>query len=164
MNIRHRQKIEQLYMRLYPNLFAYARSILDSNPLAEEAVQDTFQIACQKHWELCNSTNPEGWLFQTLRNVLRNTIRTRQSARRILLTYCALNAETIDVCENQTSLEVMFNDIADTDEFQLLKESALDGLTHLEMAQKRNITVAACRKRLQRAKEYLQRRLLEDEK
>lgn len=42
------QRIEQLYRELYLPLCIYANSALQSRPLAEEAVQDTFRIACTK--------------------------------------------------------------------------------------------------------------------
>ena len=40
-----------------------------------------------------------------------------------------------------------------------IKEMAIDGRSHLEMATARGITVAACKKRVQRAKETLQKKL-----
>lgn len=43
-----RQAIEKLYLQMYTRLFAYARSSLPNDALAEEAVQETFVIACQK--------------------------------------------------------------------------------------------------------------------
>ena len=46
MNAEQRKKIEQLYMQMYDMLTAYARSSLSEEALAEEAVQETFRIAC----------------------------------------------------------------------------------------------------------------------
>lgn len=161
MNARHSQEIEQLYLEMYPKLFAYACSVLDNDALAEEAVQDTFNIACQKAEELCESRNPNGWLVNTLKFVISNEVRSRGIAKRILMNYFASNVDDITISNDKISLEVIYSDIADTEEFKLLKEMALDGKSHLEMAQARGITVAACRKRVQRAKEFLQKMITE---
>ena len=58
MNAEQRKEIEQLYMQMYDMLTAYARSSLSEEALAEEAVQETFRIACQKPEDLCDSPNP----------------------------------------------------------------------------------------------------------
>ena len=75
MKARYSKEIDRLYLQMYSMLFEYARSSLSSDALAEEAVQDTFIIACQKPEALCESPNPEGWLVNTLKNVLSN-VRT----------------------------------------------------------------------------------------
>ena len=75
MKARYKLEIERLYLDLYPLLFEYARSSLSSDSLAEEAVQETFRIACQKPESLIHSPNPEGGLVNTLKNVLKNSIR-----------------------------------------------------------------------------------------
>ena len=57
------------------------------------------------------------------------------------------------------SLDITYGPLAQTEEFQLLKEMAVDRKSHLEMAQKRGISVAACKKRVQRAKEFLKKKI-----
>jgi len=152
-------EIEKLYLEMYSMLFEYARSSLSSDALAEEAVQETFCIACKKVDALCNSPNPKGWLVNTLKNIISNMKRHRSTVDRVLREYVASKITDIIVTENNIKTEILFNDIADTEEFQLLKELALDGLSYLEMAQKRGISVVACRKRVQRAKEKLQKKI-----
>ena len=61
--------------------------------------------------------------------------------------------------ENTISLEVVYGNIADTEEFKLLKEMAVEGKSHLELATARGISVSACKKRVQRARERLQERI-----
>ena len=159
MKARYSIEIDRLYLQMYPMLFEYARSSLANDALAEEAVQDTFAIACQKPEALCESTNPEGWLVNTLKNVLSNTIRSQNIARRILLDYFATNIHDISASSDRVELEILYDDIADLEEFMLLKEIALDGKSYLEMAQARGITVGTCRKRVERAKKVLQKRI-----
>lgn len=155
----HNQEIEQLYLRLYDFLLEYAKSSLGSYSLAEEAVQYTFQIACQKAEDLCSSKSPEGWLVNTLKYVISNTIRSRATANKILSEYLASQARGFSVTEDRIKFEVLYENIADLEEFQLLKEMVVDGRSHLEMAQKRGISVETCRKRVQRAKDTLRKKI-----
>lgn len=159
MNDQYRKEIEDLYRQMYCLLFEYARSSLVNDSLAEEAVQDTFRIACQKPEALCGSPNPKGWLVNTLKYVISNTQRNRAASSRILMDFFSSQLNEITVSDDFENIEILYGDIAKTDEFQLLKEMTLDGLSHLEMAQKRGISVDACRKRMQRAKENLRKKI-----
>lgn len=159
MMVRYKIEIERLYLQMYAMLFEYARASLSSDVLAEEAVQDTFHIACQKPDELFSSPNPEGWIFNTLKNVIRNTVRSQNIAKRILLNYFASNAKDIAVSDDRVGLEILYDDVADLEEFKLVKGMALDGKSYLELAQERGISVVTCRKRMQRAKEILRKKI-----
>ena len=77
MNLEQRKIIGELYQEMFEKLMVYASVNLGSDSLAEEAVQETFRIACQKPESICNSPNPRGWLV----NSLKNTIRNMQSKR-----------------------------------------------------------------------------------
>ena len=48
LNQEEEKYIEQLYREMYTRLCFYAKNALGSRTLAEEAVQDTFRIACIK--------------------------------------------------------------------------------------------------------------------
>ena len=159
MKARYKLEIERLYLQLYPLLFEYARSSLSSDSLAEEAVQDTFRIACQKPEAMINSPNPEGWIMNTLKNVLKNTIRNQNISRRILLDYFASNINDITVINDRVGLEILYEDVADLEEFKIVKAMALEGKSYLEMSQELGISMAACRKRMQRARETLRKKI-----
>lgn len=162
MNAEQRKEIEQLYMQMYDMLTAYARSALSEEALAEEAVQETFRIACQKPEDLCDSPNPKGWLVNTMKFTIQNTKRSRENARQILSEYLADQSRQILYSADNINLDILYENVADLEAFKLLKEMAIDGKSHLEMAQSRGISVAACKKRVQRAKELLQRKLYAD--
>ena len=159
MKARYTLEIERLYLQLYPLLFEYARSSLSSDSLAEEAVQDTFRIVCQKPEAMINSPNPEGWIMNTLKNVLKNTIRNQNISRRILLDYFASNINDITVTNDRVGLEILYEDVADLEEFKMVKAMALEGKSYLEMSQEFGISMAACRKRMQRARETLRKKI-----
>ena len=159
MNPEYYRKIEQLYLEMYDMLFSYARCSFEEESLAEEAVQETFQIACQKPDQLCESANPKGWLVNTLKFTILNMKRNREHARHILSIYLIDQKERIAFSEDKLSLQLMYEDISDLEEFMLIKEMAIDGRSHLEMANARGISVSACKKRVQRAKETLQKKM-----
>ena len=159
MNAEQKQQIAALYLELFDQLKAYAKPSLGSAAAAEEAVQETFRIACQKPDALCNSPNPQGWLYLTLKNTIRNILKSRATAKRIIEQYLATRIEEILLSENQIDLQVLYEDLADTEEFKILSELAIGFKSHKEMADARGITVAACKKRVQRAKEKLQKKI-----
>lgn len=154
--------IERLYMQMYEGLFAYARCSLPSDSLAEEAVQETFCIACRKQNDLCSSSNPEGWLINTLKYVLANMARNLATAKRMTAEYSI--TEYTEGASSQSCLpvDVIYQDICHTEEFTLLKEFVLENKSYPELAQARNISETTCRKRVQRAKEKLRKILSVD--
>lgn len=159
MDKEHSEMIERLYLEMYDMLLCYARSSLAEEALAEEAVQETFRIACQKPEESCGSPNPKGWLVKTLKYTICDIKRDRESNRQILSDYLATQSRQALFSEDKISLEVMYENIADLEEFRLIKEMAVDGRSHLEMAEARGITVNTCKKRVQRAKGLLRRKI-----
>ena len=162
MDSEYSEKITQLYLEMYDMLVSYARCSFEEESLAEEAVQETFQIACQKPDKLCESLNPKGWLVNTLKFTIRNMKRSRENARQLLSSYLIAQKECVAFSEDKLCLQVMYEDVAHTEEFKLIKEMAIDGKSHLEMAEARGITVSACKKRVQRAKETLKRKIKQD--
>ena len=159
MDMEQRKLIEQLFMEMYDKLVIYARCSLSEDSLAEEAVQETIQIACQKPESLQNSPNPQGWLVNTLKNTIRNIKHNRATAERILALYLKVTDDDA-YSEDASSIVALYGSVVETEEFKLLKEFAIDGRSHLEMAEDRGITINACKKRLQRAKEKLRKNIL----
>ena len=159
MNAEQKRRIGELYLEMYEKLMVYARVNLDSESLAEEAVQETFRIACQKPESICSSFNPQGWLVNTLKNTIRNMKSSQATARRIVETYMMAQLKELSVTEDRISVNVLYENVADLEEFKLLSEMSIEGRSHEEMAKARGITISACKKRVQRAKETLQRKI-----
>ena len=113
MNPEYSQRIEQLYLEMYDMLITYARCSFAEESLAEEAVQETFKIACQKPDQLCESINPKGWLVNTLKFTIRNMKRSREKARQILSNYLIEQSECVAYSEDKLSLRLMYEDVSD---------------------------------------------------
>jgi len=159
MNPDQRQKIEELYLEMFEKMRIYACCSLDNESLAEEAVQETFRIACQKPEQLCESPNPQGWLVQTLKYTICNIKSSQATAKRVVEKYLTTQFQDLSFSEDRPDLNVLYENVADTEEFKLLAEMAIEGKSHLEMANSRGISVSACKKRVQRAKETLRKKM-----
>jgi len=151
--------IRAIYLQMYDNLITYGLPRLESMELAEEAVQETFRIACEKPEEVMSSPNPEGWLMETMKNVMRNMLHRRQKAKRLLKDYLVIYGSRASHIQDTLPVEVSFHGISDLEDFKLVKAMAIDGKTHLELAREQGITVEACKKRMQRARERLIKKL-----
>ena len=152
------KSIEAFYLEMYDLLFLYAQNALKNESLAEEAIQETFRIVCTKPEDLLSSPNSKGWIINTLKYTMQNMRRNRDRTNALLNQYLA--TYTSDAfSEDRIPLEVTYENVAHSEEFRLIKEMAVEGKSHLEMAQSRGISVDACKKRVQRAKEFLRRKI-----
>jgi DNA-directed RNA polymerase specialized sigma24 family protein len=147
--------IKQLYIDMFYPLSAYAQSALGDKLLAEEAVQDTFRIACAKVDVLCASPNPEGWLVNTLKYVIQNTKRSRARLNSIVVTAMTYDRDVLGTCTDEIDPELIYASIVGEDNFKLLKRVALDGYSMKEAAYEQGISVETCKKRIQRTKKKI---------
>ena len=156
-------EIEILYIKQYTMLITYAIRALHDKVLAEEAVQETFRIACQKADVLCKSENREGWLINTLKYVIANMERKQVRANRKLDEYKTLLVGFPETNSNHIDLDLLYKDISATKEYILIKELVIEQKSIHELAEKRGISIAACKKRIQRAKQFLRQKLKDDD-
>lgn len=159
MEERFREKLAQLFEDFYLDMLSYAKSSLRSQSLAEEAVQEAFRIACQKPEALFTSENPKGWLLNTLKYVIRNL--QRRMARDSRLVAAAMAEKSIPKAADVESLDLtlLYGDLSRTEEFRLIKEFSVDGKSVLELAEDRGISLDACKKRMQRARQKLKEKI-----
>jgi len=129
--------------------------ILSDKSLSEEAVQDTFRIACAKIDVFRTSVNPEGWLVNTLRNVIRNMQKNRAVISKYFIYDIELEKIEDSSISTKQGFELIFGDIANSEDFKLLTRIVLDKYTMLEASQEFGLTVDACKKRVQRIKKKL---------
>lgn len=149
--------VEQLYKEMYPALHTYALRILEDPALAEEAIQDAFCIACAKREQALSNPKPRGWLMLTLKHVMQNMLRAQRKVQRLL--FLTAGEEQPAEAPELLDVDVLFGDVSDSEDFRLLKRIALDQCTIVELAQDLGISVEACKKRVQRARKRLQKKL-----
>lgn len=155
--------IEQLYRDMYEPMCTYAKNALKNKDLAEEAVQDTFQIAYSKLQKVFAYGNPEGWLMTTLKYVIKNMRRRQTSLNNLLFRIACRASAVTESPEDEICFDDLCRKILGDEDHKLIKRVVDDKYTMLEAAEEFGITVHACKKRVQRAKAKL-KAYLEKEK
>ena len=166
--------LEELYREMYSVLLCYANAALKDKALAEEAVQDTFRIACAKADDLSASVNPRGWLMLTLKNVLRNTSRELAALNQLFVSAVSIDDEIVlETYASGTDYEkrieddevsILYSDLLSPDEYRLLKRIVLQKYTIRDAAKELGISIESCKKRIQRIKKKLRKKLEEEPK
>lgn len=154
-------QIRDLYHKEYHRLFAMAYARLGDREDANDAVQQTFAIACQRPEPLLDGPHPEKWLLHTLQRVIYTFWRAR-AKEQLICREDVPGSPATDPME-QLSLEALFGELAETAEFRLVKAVSVDGMRYEELAGELGISVNACRIRLMRARKFLQEKIKTDE-
>lgn len=147
--------IEALYRKKSLLLYHYAKTLFDNPSIAEEAVQETFIVACINYEKLQKSKNPEGWIMNTHKNVCRNIQKTRNYYLRKML---SLDESSCTVAyEEDFTIENDLENFVTSEEFYILKKIILDGYSHKDLSIELGISIDASKKRFQRAKEHFKK-------
>lgn len=137
--------VERLFLAHYETLLYYAGLLLSNPDLAQDAVQATFEAAYRKAQVLRACPSPEAWLYGAVKNEIRQIRRTQ--AR-----FTALPEEE-GAEEMGLDVETLYAGIVSPEDLALLRQVYVEGRTYQEMADALGISLAACKKRIQRAKE-----------
>lgn len=156
------REIENYYREMRGKLLAYANSVLKNESFAEEAVQDTFRIACEKIDSFLGSKNPKGWLLNVLKNVIRNMQKERAKLNMLMVSSISLD-EGVQAAKAGTTnsgiepklIDIFYRGLIPEEDFRLLKRVAIDKYTMLEAAEEFGLNVEQCKKRVQRSKAKL---------
>ena len=134
MTAEENREITRLYRSMYKMLIKRGMKYFNGNEsLAEEAVQETFRIACTKVTDVCGSPNPEGWIALAFQNVVRNVWRERAAASKLMDLFSEENLNHA-VSEDRVGLRILYGDVVNTEEYKLVHEMICEGKSHLEMA------------------------------
>ena len=155
MTTAQRERIHQLYLSEYRRLFAVAYARLHDSAQANDAVQQTFAVACQRPDALLDGARPDKWLLSTLLRVIHELWRDRAKREGPSPEQLAEQGAPPE----ELPLEVLYGALADTDAFRLVKAVSVEGKTYEELAEELGISVNACRIRVMRAKRFLQETL-----
>lgn len=160
-----RSIIGYLYDEHYKMLLNFACSILQNEDTAKEVIQETFRVACENIEKLMQSKNIAGWLVNTLHFTIKRFKRQKQTMSK----YIAQLPDDFDF-ENivderlpDEDVKILYSDLAQHKDFDLLKEYAVDDKPIKEIAKEHNISIDACNKRLSRIKKIF-RNLLKEHK
>ena len=147
------------YLEKRKSLLEYAYSSLHNFALSEEAVQQTFEIACRKIEDFYNHPNPGGWLTKVLGFVILNTQSRLWLEQRVIVCPDEYRPDLVVAPEKPLPLRLTYGSLVDTPQFRLLYEAEVMGRTLKEIAKDLGISEAACKKRAERARKYLHQKL-----
>ena len=159
MKPEEKELIDRLYFEMYDSLVSYANSYLNDQHRAEELTQEVFVSAVRKPEALMNCPNPKGWLYKTMWNMIKNNGRTTAHQMKLIADYLSINGTEITISVDQPDLKLKYGKLAETEEFKLIYDMAVLGKTHEEMAVERSISANTCKKRAERAKKFLRRKM-----
>ena len=164
MTSEQREIFSEIYIDNWPKLLRYAKANKWCAGVAEELVQDTFHDAWSKFGELSDHENIGGWLMLTLKNKMRNYIRSRQRDVKLFAEYLD-RPEDIAAPDNfvnkiitantlSTIQKFICNNFKD-DEVVLFQRVIVEGKSHKAAAEELGITVWTSQKRLERMRKKI---------
>lgn len=150
--------IESLYREHYYHLFLYARSSFRDSSLAEDAIQETFRIACGKMDQLLSSPNPGGWLMSTLKYVIKNEERAQRKMQ-LILQNAKLSQRVSEEFPDDCGISESAQELLPTADLELLWCIIIEGYSYLEASERFGITLETCKKRVYRLKKTLRKKI-----
>lgn len=154
---------DQFFTKIYKErrkpLLMYAESAFGNHAMAEDAVQLAFEIGWRKIEDFQNCPQPEGWIFKSLKFVVSNMKSRLRTERRVIAIVDEYRPDLVAAPADPLPLRVHFGDLVDTPQFQIIYEMEFYGRTLAEIANDLGISEAACKKRAERARKDLQKKL-----
>ena len=98
--------------------------------------------------------------MNVLKNVIRNTMRERAKIAAAVLDVLDENDASVT---DEIDVDALYSDVAQTEDFHILKRVALDNCTILELSKELGVSFEACKKRVQRARKRLRKKINEKE-
>ena len=140
-------------------MLMYAESALGNHAMAEDAVQLAFEIGWRKIEAFQNCPKPEGWIFKSLEFVISNMKSRLRTERRVIAITDEYRPDLVAAPADPLPLRVHFGDLVDTPQFQIIYEMEFNGRTLAEIAKELGISENACKKRAERARKDLQKKM-----
>ena len=105
-----------MYREMFKKMCIYAKCRLGDDELAEEAVQETFRVACEKQVQVIASENPRGWIMETLKLTIMSIQRERIYLNKL---YKLMQREMADDGASDENVDVMYSDIVNEEDFEI---------------------------------------------
>ena len=159
MTVEQDQFFTKIYKERRKPLLMYAESALGDHAMAEDAVQQAFEIGWRKIEDFQNCPQPEGWIFRSLNFVVNNMKSRLRTERRVIAITDEYRPDLVAAPADPLPLRVHFGELVDLPQFRIVYEMEIMGRTLAEIARDLGISEDACKKRAERARKHLQKRL-----
>ena len=156
--------IHALYLEHAPLLRRFAARLGFRRETVDDLLQETFLAAIRRVEVLRECQNPRAYLFQILRNVIGDRIRSAKNAEKILerLQDPGRNGAGSEDYRDELSPAVLYRGLIGEEELKLLLRVYLEGRPVKEVARELGIDPGACYMRLKRAREHLRSAMEKD--
>ena len=161
MDVNQKRTLVEKWYRQYSKLLFHAACLLDTPDAAEEIVQETFRIVME-------TDNPEQveypktWLRKIVYNVVRNRQRSQERFASVPIDGEGTPIEELGSHEDEPDVEFEYGGIVSAEDLHLLRLSSVEQHTYSEIAEELGVSAEACRKRVDRAKKELRKKLEKD--
>lgn len=147
-----------LYTVEYKRLYKYAERMLNGSLMAEDLVQDTILIACNKIDKLITHPEPGAWLMKSLQKNINNYWRVRDNLTKLIIDIPMEKWINRYPAKNwlEDELDLLYGDLATSEEYKIIKKFAVYGYSQKEIAAEYGISINTCKQRIYRAKKILQ--------
>ena len=96
-----------------------------------------------------------------MKNVIKNTRRSQARLNLLVVKAISLQGDLTVSTGTTENIDLLYSDLIANEDFELIRKIVIDRYSMLEAAKELGISVEACKKRVQRAKQKL-RKILED--
>jgi len=144
---------------LYENeLRGYLHSKLNDHHLVEDLLQDVFVKALAESSKFCHLENTRAWLFRVTKNHLIDFIRTHKNHDEIPDDLPSFITSPEPVVQLSKCLPVALKKLS-SDDKEIIELCDLDGMNQADFAQHKQLSTAASKSRIQRARKRLKKEL-----
>lgn len=161
MKKEQRTFFEELYRENYNKLYLHAYALLHDRSLAEVAVQEAAQTACRNIDSLISSQNPVGWMRKAIEHAVLHLLRDIKRDEAMFFPLEGYDQEDSNVELDTSGRELIERCLAivSKEEFDFFWRITIAGSSYQEEADRANISVWACYKRVSRIRKQLQKGL-----
>lgn len=149
--------LERYYRDEYSDMLSFASYLLSSRSLGEVAVQETFVIALGSIDKLKASPKPVGWLYNTLKYVVKHMKRDVNKTINNVMSLEDVPESASDSFEDEAYISLL--DAEDGEDMKLLTRFYVQGWSLKELSNTYGVSVGAIKMRIKRAKGRLKEKL-----
>lgn len=161
------EKFDALFRNNYAQMLFLSELLFKKNGLSEavakeraqDALQEAMTIAWEKWRTVVTHPNPEGWLYQTVRNRTLKIVSDEWTWRKRMVQLNIYQEENADAASVSFSLHAELTALMTEEEFRLLYRLYVEGCTYRELSEGMGVSKPALMMRVSRLKARLRKEL-----
>ena len=159
------EKFDALFRNNYAQMLFLSELLFKKNGLSEavakeraqDALQEAMTIAWEKWQTVVTHPNPEGWLYQTVRNRTLKIVSDEWTWRKRMVQLNIYQEENADAASVSFSLHAELTALMTEEEFRLLYRLYVEGCTYRELSEGMGVSKPELMMRVNRLKARLRK-------